>query len=87
MPRVILAPPRCRLELRWLLPSELISVLFVDSLYAQEALQKLPRPACITTRRLQPRNTQALVSNLAMAPSDMLFDLVEVASKYGGVHL
>jgi hypothetical protein len=53
-------------------------VLLVDNLDAVQNLQEIPRLACVTALRLQPRDAQSLVSNLATASCDMLFNLIKV---------
>jgi hypothetical protein len=72
--------------LRRHLPSQSIPVLLVDRLHAQQAFQKVSRPACVHAHRLQPRDAQALVVDVAAALSDVLFDLGEVPPKSVGVH-
>jgi hypothetical protein len=52
----------------------------------QQRVQELSRPACVIAHRLQPRDAQALVANMAGAFSDVSFDFGEVASKGVGVH-
>jgi hypothetical protein len=59
----------------------------MNGLHAQQGVEEYPRCACVTASRLQPRNAQSLVCNVAPASFDMLFDLVEVPSKYARIHV
>jgi hypothetical protein len=54
-------------------------MLLVKRLETQQGLQEVPRPACVTAHRLQPRDAQTLVVNVAKAASNVLFDLGEVS--------